>query len=297
MVVGLGGTAYKATTIGLLMTDNAQSFIDWGHSTTTINRFLGFVGLMTARLAISTLVPPTSPGFGIILQAATPDSEKWTAMPFFLAASTIAGAAPYLLDKVLQVCFREDFLFTLSAKRFVDTWPLTCWTGPTMNKVFQASGGGKMGASLAVIVAHAAPFMGAQTSIMQRYFLPHPLDTIISQPFGMSEDLFSMAMAEATSDPILASASLTLLMFLFNFAQFAVFSAGSDLSACISAMLNLAVGAFAAYWLSMRTGNMVLVMVGLQLVVQLLAVPILARVLTKVCGSHNPSRGLEMLEP
>merc|ERR1712194_782035 len=114
--------------------------------------------------------------------------------------------------------------------------------------------------------------MGAQTSIMQRYFLPHPLDTIISQPFGMSEDLFSMAMAEATSDPILASASLTLLMFLFNFAQFAVFSAGSDLSACISAMLNLAVGAFAAYWLSMRTGNMVLVMVGLQLVVQLLAV-------------------------
>jgi len=66
--------------------------------------------------------------------------------------------------------------------------------------------------------------MGAQTTIMQRYFLPHPLDTIVSQPFGMTEDLVSMAMAEATSDPILASASLTVLIVSFNLARGLIFT-------------------------------------------------------------------------
>merc|ERR1711957_941052 len=144
-----------------------------------------------------------------------------------------------------------------------------------------------MGASLAVIVAHAAPFMGAQTSMMQRYFLPHPLDTIISQPFGMSEDLISMAMAEATSNPTLASGSLTLLMVLFNFAQFAVFSGWTDIQALISAVCNLVFGVLCAYWLSSNPGMMVLVIVGFQLVVQLFAVPICSRLLTSVWGSSK----------
>merc|ERR1719189_547743 len=83
---------------------------------------------------------------------------------------------------------------------------------------------GKLGASVAVIVGHAAPFMGAQTTIMQRFFLPHPLDTIVSQPFGMTEDLVSMAMAEATSNPVLASASLTILIVSFNLACGLIFT-------------------------------------------------------------------------
>merc|ERR1719361_708523 len=83
---------------------------------------------------------------------------------------------------------------------------------------------GKLGASFAVIVGHVAPFMGAQTTIMQRFFLPHPLDTILSQPFGMTEDLVSMAMAEATSNPVLASASLTALIVFFNLARGLIFT-------------------------------------------------------------------------
>jgi len=70
--------------------------------------------------------------------------------------------------------------------------------------------------------------MGAQTTIMQRFFLPHPLDTIVSQPFGMTEDLVSMAMAEATSDPVLASASLTALIVSFNLARGLIFTGHSD---------------------------------------------------------------------
>merc|ERR1719433_2383801 len=83
---------------------------------------------------------------------------------------------------------------------------------------------GKLGAAFAVVVAHVVPFMGAQTTIMQRYFLPHPADTIVSQPFGMTEDLVSMAMAEAVSNPVLASFSLTALIVFFNLARGLIFS-------------------------------------------------------------------------
>merc|ERR1711971_191586 len=90
------------------------------------------------------------------------------------------------------------------------------------------------------IVAHAAPFMGAQTTMMQRYFLPHPLDTIISQPFGMSEDLISMALAEATSNPILASVSLSILVCMFNFAEFLF--GGKDKHALMVGCSNVLIG-------------------------------------------------------
>merc|ERR1712124_194575 len=95
---------------------------------------------MSVRLIVSTLIPPTSPGFGIIVQAATPDAQKWTAMPFFLLASTVAGACPWLLDKLLQFPRykdpQQDFKFTKRAQTFTSVWPLTCWTFPVMTKVF-----------------------------------------------------------------------------------------------------------------------------------------------------------------
>merc|ERR1719350_2067048 len=149
-----------------------------------------------------------------------------------------------------------------------------------MMKVFQTSGGGKMGASLAVIVAHAAPFMGAQTTLMQRYFLPHPLDTIISQPFGMSEDLISMAMAEAGSNPSLASRSLTLIIFMLNFAQFGLFSIsnGQARKAAACAIMNLILGvAFAMYLEGPELPHAAFVIVALQLATQVILVPVVLR--------------------
>merc|ERR1719480_526146 len=208
MVIGLGGTAVKAKTIGHYMLRVTVGYCAWSRRQNIFVRFCGFVALMSIRLLVSTLVPPTSPGFGIIIQAASPVKEKWTAMPCFLAASAVAGAWPWLLDKLLQIFTKKDFHFTMAAKRFADDSPLTCWTGPAMKEAFYRVNGkdlgtvnGKLGASFAVIVGHVVPFMGAQTTIMQRYFLPHPADTIASQPFGMTEDLISMAMAEATSNP------------------------------------------------------------------------------------------------
>lgn len=125
-----------------------------------------------------------------------------------------------------------------------------------MLKVFKTAGGGKTGASLAVIVAHAAPFMGAQTTNLQRYFLPNPLDTIISQPFGMSEDLLSMAMGEAFSKPVLASRSLTGIICGFNIILFAVFSKGSDIEAFVCAILNIVVGLLSVNIVSEYDGMM-----------------------------------------
>merc|ERR1719231_1669034 len=98
----------------LFIKNKAQKFIDWGLSTTPTNRFVAFILLMMLRLVMSTLVPPTSPAFGIIIQAATPESEKWTAMPLFLLASTAAGGLPYTLDWLLRKISPTDtdYLFT-----------------------------------------------------------------------------------------------------------------------------------------------------------------------------------------
>jgi len=238
MVVGLGYSAFKAKTMTAYMTDISKKYMTWSKNAPLPTRFLGFVALMSVRLIVSTLVPPTSPAFGIIITKATPNEQQWTAMLCFLLASALAGAWPYIFDKFLQLFTKKDFQFTMGAKSFADNYPLTCWSGPAMreafHRVYNSGGGamdekrrlrkGKLGASFAVILGHVFPFMGAQTTIMQRFFLPHPIDTIVSQPFGMTEDLVSMALGQATSNPVEASGSLTALIVLFNFMRGAVFT-------------------------------------------------------------------------
>jgi len=247
-------------------------------------------------LFVSTLVPPTSPGFGIILQAATPSSEKWTAMPLFLIASTVAGAVPFLLDKLLSLGGRNDFRFTSAMHKFIGFWPLTCWTKPAMAKVFYAAGGGKIGASTAVIVAHAAPFMGAQTTLMQRYFLPHPLDTIISQPFGMSEDLIAMAMAEAGSHPALASYSLTTLICTLNLVKNYLFTStdrdGGDFAAYLICGINLVIGIAVAVVLPSAPSMSTFIMVFLQLFSQLVVGPLLGSCVSTCLFTTKDPEGL-----
>jgi len=277
MVLGLGGTVVKAKSIASYLYVGAADFIVWGQSLSTGMRFVACVALMASRLCISTLVPPTSPAFGIIMQAATPAAEKWTAMPFFLLSSTVAGAAPYVLDRIAQVFTRQHFSFTMTAKTFTEMWPLTCWTAPAMNAVFTAAGGGKLGASLAVVVAHAAPFMGAQTTLMQRFYLPNPWDTILSQPFGMSEDLLSMALAEAASNPQLASVSLTLLFVLFNFLQYWVFgTAGDQRKALCSVFTCAACGMVNACCIERGSEKATFLLVALQFFVQLFLAPLVS---------------------
>jgi len=323
MVIGLGISAFKANAISQYMLSVAAYFCAWCKRKPLPVRFLGFVALMSVRLIVSTLVPPTSPGFGIIIQAATPDEEKWTAMPCFLLASAVAGAWPWIFDKLASLVTQKDFWFTMRAKRFADNYPLTCWTGPAMREAFQrvyGDGGdehqkernGKLGASFAVVVGHVVPFMGAQTTIMQRYFLPHPLDTIVSQPFGMTEDLVSMALAEATSNPVLASWSLTVLIVFFNFARGLIFSGrwadvekhatpdssavgaegafpaeepnlnapdeGRDYVALVSAFVNILVGAVIGHVVAGKLSlKAAFCAVAVQMMVQLLVVPIVLR--------------------
>jgi len=173
---------------------------------------------------------------------------------------------------------------------------------------------GKLAASFVVIVGHVVPFMGAQTTVMQQYYLPHPADTLASQPFGMTEDLVSMAMAEATSNPMLASASLTALITFFNLARCLVFSVNKekelqqqdsrpsvrgdvvtdiedlankessenqdtqDYVALAAAALNIVVGIATAHMVSGGISlKQAFCVVALQMMVQLLIVPIILR--------------------
>lgn len=295
MFIGLGVAIAESKTMTMLMFLYLQDFIAWCQLASAGQRFLAFVVLMMVRLIVSTVLPPTSPAFGIILQAATPEAEKWTAIPFFLAASTIAGATPYVLDKLIQLFVCKDFMYTFFMKRFVDLWPLTCWTGPLMIEVFRGAGGGKMGASLAVIIAHAAPFMGAQTTNMQRCFLPHPLDTIISQPFGMSEDLLGIAFAEAMTNPILGSVSLSVLIIACNLGRFFIMQR-KDYKAISCFLANIVVGGIAVKTISLlklcslpggdvnlrlpgseiSTSKSMIVCVAAQMAIQLMLVPLVA---------------------
>jgi hypothetical protein len=217
------------------------NYIHWSQAQNVLMVFLGFIGVMASRLYISTVLPPTSPIFAALVALATPEGQHWITMPLFLLASTIVGALPTLFDKMIMLVTRQDFVYSNAAKRFSEYWPLTCWTVPTMMAVFKQFGGGKVGASVAVVFAHAAPFMGAQTTQLQRCFLPSPWDTIFSQPFGMSEDLLTIALVSALSDPFFSSLSLTILMVGFN--VFQTFFKETDRPAYYIAVSNFVVGA------------------------------------------------------
>jgi len=218
----------------------------------------------------------------------------------FLIASTAAGAVPFFFDKLLSMGCHEDFRFTSAMHTFIDFWPLTCWTKPAMAKVFYAAGGEKVGATTAVIVAHAAPFMGAQTTLMQRDFLPHPLDTIISQPFGMSEDLIAMALAEAGSHPALASYSLTTLICSLNFAKNYMFKSqgrdGDDAAAYLIGGINLVIGIAFALVLPSTPSMRTFIMVFLQLISQLVVGPLVGSFVSPFLFPTNDAEWLAVDE-
>jgi len=289
-------------TIGLFMKNQTQSFIDWSLGTNRLCRLLGFIPLMMARLIISTLIPPTSPGFSIIVQVQLPRMKNGRRCRFFLIASTVAGILPWFMDQVFEFLHGgppfKDFLYTRFMKRFAALWPLTCWTEPMMRKVFQASGGGKKGATYAVMVAHVAPFMGAQTTNLQRHFLPHPLDTILSQPFGMSEDLLTMALAEARTNPMLASQSLTGIIVLLNLIQA---SAHKDAQAFFIFLLNCVVGMLltnaSIAILLIPSDPWAFLVVGTQFVVQLLVVPFLTRQLAELFNHTSDEDAKPVADP
>merc|ERR1712151_1255643 len=93
----------------------------------------------------------------------------------------------------------------------------------------------------------------------------------------MSEDLISMAMAEARTNPSLASKSLTLIIASFNLGQYLVFTNRVDRQALAIAVLNTIVGVFVACALGSAV-PMPFVIVGVQFTAQMLLVPLLVRI-------------------
>merc|ERR1712232_1215068 len=126
MFIGFAVALAESKKLKTLIMDQSAAFVDLGQSMTEDwQLFLLFVVLMCVRLVVSTLVPPTSPAFAAILGLATPDDKKHLTMPFFLGASTVAGAIPWTLDKLLQnISCRGDLLFTTFMYKFASCWPL-----------------------------------------------------------------------------------------------------------------------------------------------------------------------------
>merc|ERR1712025_714523 len=81
-----------------------------------------------------------------------------------------------------------------------------------------------------------------------------------------------MGVAEARTNPILASISITVLTAGFNITQFQVFSQRTDIPACVIAALNIAVGLLIVSEAVMIVS---LAVVGLQFAIQMFVMPFL----------------------
>ena len=217
MICGMGGIAFKAKTISTLISAHvgpfSKSFADPAVSWAV--RGPWFVTLMVLRLFVTVAVPPLSPLFSMLVDDGMPETQQALAMPTFLLASTLAGAAPQALDllvnlvanHVIAPCLRREEGLTSRRPvsgfmvRVLNAHPFTCWIYPGMKKVFDASRGGKIGAKslryaaiVAILFGHVFPFAGAGVTWAAIGITPFWSDNMLAQPFGMSEDLVGVAM-------------------------------------------------------------------------------------------------------
>merc|ERR1712039_1167395 len=94
-------------------------------------------------------------------------------------------------------------------------------------------------------------------------------------PFGMAEDLISMALAAATSDPVFGSLSLTLVICCFNLTRFFL-TRCHDQKAAVIGLANAVIGCVFAFELSIdmqASGHSKLRGVAFQLFLQMLVFP------------------------
>ena len=217
MLCGMGGIAVKAKTISTLLSAHlgpfSKSFADPAVSWAV--RGPWFVTLMVLRLFVTVAVPPLSPLFSVLVDDGMPETQQALAMPTFLLASTIAGAAPQALNLLVNVlanyviapCLRKDQGLTSSRPvsefmvRTMNIHPFTCWIEPGMRKVFDATRGGetdakslRLAAIVAILFGHVFPFAGAGVTWAAIGITLFWSDNMGAQPFGMAEDLVTVAL-------------------------------------------------------------------------------------------------------
>ena len=218
LVCGMGGIVFKGKTISTLLAAHIEP-VSKHFSKETVSwpaRGSWFVTLMVLRLFVTVAVPPLSPLFSMLVDDGMPDTQQALAMPTFLVASTLAGAAPQALDLVVSLVANRVIAPCLGkggqgltrrdpvSKGMVwvmNMHPFTCWIYPGMKKVFDMAREDEIDAKslrfaaiVAILFGHVFPFAGAGVTWAAIGITPYLKDNMLAQPFGMTEDLVMVAL-------------------------------------------------------------------------------------------------------
>jgi hypothetical protein len=220
-----------------------NTFLGWAETNQALpwwQRGLSICLMMILRLAVSNVLPFTSPAFAYLIAVSQPKGQDWMGVFYLLICSAPAGAVVPILDGIFYwatrfTCIREDwesknnhFLATEALSMLTDYLPFSFWVRPYfMEPAFESVSskgvGGKSGecaAATAVLAGHFMIWAGPATTMYSRKFVPDWWTAIIIQPLGMAEDVavvLATWAGESVRDRQKAELALYAFMLVMNF--------------------------------------------------------------------------------
>mmetsp|Transcript_12451 Transcript_12451/g.33072 ORF Transcript_12451/g.33072 Transcript_12451/m.33072 type:complete len:456 (-) Transcript_12451:319-1686(-) len=198
-------------------------------------RGLSICLMMVLRLAVSNVLPFTSPAFAYLIAVSQPKGEDWKGVFYLLICSAPAGAVLPMLDAILywvtSPCIKErddkknHFIATEFCSALTDYLPFSFWVRPYfMEPAFEsvhkdAKKSPECAAATAVLAGHFMIWSGPATTMYSRKFVPDWLTAIMIQPLGMTEDVAVVLATWAggsASDRQKAELSLYVFMLAMN---------------------------------------------------------------------------------
>jgi len=216
-------------------------------------RFLSISGMMILRLAVSNVLPFTSPAFAFLIATSQPPGEDYMGVVYLLACSMPAGLVVPFFDWLLywgrravrwseaeQAAdagydfgkgarqFDHHFIFTGWCTKMTDYLPFSFWVRPffmqpAFSATITAGAETKSASAVAVLAGHFMIWAGPATSMYQRLFVPDWVTCCFIQPLGLLEDV-AVVLAEwagsAPGNEKAAEVSLYVFMLYMNLVAF-----------------------------------------------------------------------------
>jgi len=233
-----------------------RAFIGWAIYNQGLGpgmRFLSISGMMILRLAVSNVLPFTSPAFAFLIATSQPPGEDYMGVVYLLACSMPAGLVVPFFDWLLywgrravrwseaeQAAdagydfgkgarqFDHHFIFTGWCTKMTDYLPFSFWVRPffmqpAFSATITAGAETKSASAVAVLAGHFMIWAGPATSMYQRLFVPDWVTCCFIQPLGLLEDV-AVVLAEwagsAPGNEKAAEVSLYVFMLYMNLVAF-----------------------------------------------------------------------------
>jgi len=233
-----------------------RAFIGWAIYNQGLGpgmRFLSISGMMILRLAVSNVLPFTSPAFAFLIATSQPPGEDYMGVIYLLACSMPAGLVVPLLDWLVYWAqapwrareqvdryydfkkgahqFDHHFACTNLCTKMTDYLPFSFWVRPffmqpAFSAAVQAGAEAKSASAIAVLAGHFMIWAGPATSMYQRLFVPDWVTCCFIQPLGLLEDVAVVLAAwagSASQNEKPAEISLYMFMMYMNFVTLITF--------------------------------------------------------------------------